>query len=655
MPTVRTAFTGAALNGIIYVAGGYNGGQLATNVVYNPLTDSWSSASSLPSPVDSASAAAANGSLYVMGGFDGSHNTLGNVAVFTPSSVNVTNIYQYIGVETNITLNPGTYIITAYGAQGGNGNGGPGGLGAEMSGRLTFSAFTTLTLLVGGVGYSSGGGGGGGGSFAVNGSTPLVVAGGGGGGGYSSAGLAGVTGTNGGAGDSGFGGGGGIGGGGGYASTWGSSGAGGGGFYSGGGGGSYGAGGGGSFLSGGSGGGGGSGSFAGGNGGFGGGGGGVVPGGGGGGGYSGGGSTQGYYGGGGGGSIIDSSAIQIGTELAGVRSGNGEIDIVTVNAGAPAQVLTNVVVSPNNPLIGINSNQQFTATGYFNDGSSQTLASNVTWNSSSLSVATITANGLASGLTAGTTTITAIFGSVSNSITLTVVAGLTNLVVGPAGSIIAASSNLQFTATGIFNDGSALTLSSNLTWASSNPFVATINTNGIATGLAAGITTIKAISGSLSNSASLTVVAIPSISTQPTNHTIFPNGSITLSVAATGGNLSYQWRLNGTNIAGATSAIYNIPSVAFTNVGVYTVVVSNLAGSVTSRAAIVGTTAIEMFAGIIVNGPIGTNYLIQAGSNLGVPTNWTTLTNITLPTQPYIYIDYSTPFNSQQFYRAVPQ
>ena len=65
--------------------------------------------------------------------------------------------------------------------------------------------------------------------------------------------------------------------------------------------------------------------------------------------------------------------------------------------------------------------------------------------------------------------------------------------------------------------------------------------------------------------------------------------------------------------------------------------------------------SVKMFAGIILNnGQIGSNYLIQATSNLST-SNWTTLTNVTLPTNPYIYIDYSSPTNSQQFYRAVSQ
>src|ERR1039458_7016273 len=60
-----------------------------------------------------------------------------------------TNIYLFSGSETNITLPPGTYIITAYGAPGGGeyvyGFGYGGGLGAEMSAKFNFSTSTNLT------------------------------------------------------------------------------------------------------------------------------------------------------------------------------------------------------------------------------------------------------------------------------------------------------------------------------------------------------------------------------------------------------------------------------------------------------------------------------------------------------------------------------
>src|ERR1022692_1141830 len=82
-----------------------------------------------------------------------------------------TGQYLFSGSETTITLNPGLYDITAYGAQGGNCYSitgtvaGAGGLGVEMEGEFNFTTTVTLTILVGagGGGGSIGGGAGSGG------------------------------------------------------------------------------------------------------------------------------------------------------------------------------------------------------------------------------------------------------------------------------------------------------------------------------------------------------------------------------------------------------------------------------------------------------------------------------------------------------------
>ena len=56
MPTARTEVAGAVLDGKIYVIGGYDESGKTTDVVevYDPLTDRWSRASSLPEPEDHA-------------------------------------------------------------------------------------------------------------------------------------------------------------------------------------------------------------------------------------------------------------------------------------------------------------------------------------------------------------------------------------------------------------------------------------------------------------------------------------------------------------------------------------------------------------------------------------------------------------------------
>ena len=173
-------------------------------------------------------------------------------------------------------------------------------------------------------------------------------------------------------------------------------------------------------------------------------------------------------------------------------------------------------------------------------------------------------------------------------------------------------------------------------------------------GLTNGTTTITATYGSVSGNTTLIVVSQPAITAQPTNNTVSPNGGVTFSVGATGGNLSYQWLFNNTNITGASGASLTITNVSAANIGVYTVIVNNAAGSITSSSVTLASVDIKLFAGVVVNGPLGSNYLIQATANL-VSKNWTTLTNVALPTQPYIYIDYNSPANPQQFYRAVPQ
>jgi len=60
-------------------------------------------------------------------------------------------------------------------------------------------------------------------------------------------------------------------------------------------------------------------------------------------------------------------------------------------------------------------------------------------------------------------------------------------------------------------------------------------------------------------------------------------GAASFSATATGtAPLSYQWRLNGTNVFGATNATINLTNTQINNAGNYAVVVTNYFGSVTS-------------------------------------------------------------------------
>ncbi|PWU19573.1 MAG: hypothetical protein C5B50_06315 [Verrucomicrobia bacterium] len=90
-----------------------------------------------------------------------------------------------------------------------------------------------------------------------------------------------------------------------------------------------------------------------------------------------------------------------------------------------------------------------------------------------------------------------------------------------------------------------------------------------------------------SANATLTVLVPPVLALQPVSHLASVSNSVTFSASVSQGTSpSYQWRQNGSPIAGATQSSYNIPSILWSSAGSYSVVVSNLAATVTSSNAV---------------------------------------------------------------------
>ncbi len=126
-------------------------------------------------------------------------------------------------------------------------------------------------------------------------------------------------------------------------------------------------------------------------------------------------------------------------------------------------------------------------------------------------------------------------------------------------------------------------------------------TTGIITGTptAAGTFTISILgyqnpSGSGDSFGPATVVFVisgapttaPTITIPPASQTIAVGANVTLGVGATGSPPpTFQWRKDGVAIAGATNNTLTLTAVQLANAGVYGVVVSNSAGSVTSDPA----------------------------------------------------------------------
>jgi hypothetical protein len=85
--------------------------------------------------------------------------------------------------------------------------------------------------------------------------------------------------------------------------------------------------------------------------------------------------------------------------------------------------------------------------------------------------------------------------------------------------------------------------------------------------------------------------AQPTITSQPQSQSVLTGATAEFAVTAAGSGFTYQWKRNGTAIAGATAATYTTPAVTYQDNGAkYTVDVSNTTAVVTSTAAVLTLT-----------------------------------------------------------------
>jgi hypothetical protein len=154
----------------------------------------------------------------------------------------------------------------------------------------------------------------------------------------------------------------------------------------------------------------------------------------------------------------------------------------------------------------------------------------------------------------------------------------------------------------------------------------------------------------------------PWIFSSPSNQIIQLGSNATLGVF-TGGDspLYYQWFLEQTNPVAADINLFalSLTNVQFSDAGYYSVIVTNLYGSVTSAPASLivysnATPTLTIDSGSTngqfqfdILGVTGLNYSIQASTNL---IDWVPLgTNVS----PFTFLDTNAPLFPQRFYRSV--
>jgi len=172
-----------------------------------------------------------------------------------------------------------------------------------------------------------------------------------------------------------------------------------------------------------------------------------------------------------------------------------------------AATLTSIAIAPGASSLPQGFTRQLTATGTYSDLTTADLSTQVTWGTSDMTIATIDASGVATpGASTGPVGVTAQLGGVMASAQLTVTtAALQAIAVTPASPTTAVGAGLAMAATGTFDDASQLDLTTQVTWGTGDPTVATVTAGGIATGVNAGSTTITAQAGGIEGMQLLTV------------------------------------------------------------------------------------------------------------------------------------------------------
>ena len=170
--------------------------------------------------------------------------------------------------------------------------------------------------------------------------------------------------------------------------------------------------------------------------------------------------------------------------------------------------------------------------------------------------------------------------------------------------------------------------------------------------------------GSVTSSvAILTVVDPPMITESPQSITAMQGNSVGFSAIATGSGVSYQWMFNNVAIAGATSNMFVRANAQLTDAGSYSVVASNLAGTVTSSNAVLAvmtsplhliniTPNVDGSVTTIWNVDAGKSYTLQYQDSL-LDVTWTDITNVTSVATTLTVADLNagSTTNPQRFYQ----
>ncbi|HEX8438170.1 Ig-like domain-containing protein, partial [Archangium sp.] len=247
--------------------------------------------------------------------------------------------------------------------------------------------------------------------------------------------------------------------------------------------------------------------------------------------------------------------------------GTGGNSFVELGSGSsplkPAPKVRSITVSPSSTAVPVGRTVQFTAKGVHKDGTTVDLTDSVTWTSSDTSIATVSGTGLGTGVAVGgPVTLTATFEKMSGTARLIVTdAVLSSIAITPAVESVPAGMTQQFTASGIYSNGTTIDVTDSVTWTSSDTSIATVDGTGLGKGVrVGGHVTLTATLGNVSGTAQLTVT-----------QAVLTAIALTPATASVPAGMTQQFTANGSYSDGTTVDITNNVTWTSSNTSIATV------------------------------------------------------------------------------------
>ena len=278
------------------------------------------------------------------------------------------------------------------------------------------------------------------------------------------------------------------------------------------------------------------------------------------------------------------------TELTASLAGFRVRTTLTISPAA----LVAVQVAPTAPVMARGTTRAFTATGLFSDGTTQDLTAQATWTSSEPTRLTISSQGLSRGLARALSqgpaevraTIGGHFGSTPATVTDAV---LTALDLTPAVSSLPLGVSARFVATGRFSDNTTADVTTQVTWSSDQPAVASVSnapgTEGELHALSLGNAQLIAQLGNITGAAEVTVssATITALELSPS--------AVTVAVGLTHDFTAIATYSDGTSQDVTAQALFHVLAPAIATVSTTARVTGQGAGSTKLVATSMGFSA----------------------------------------------------------------